>query len=202
MKNSFKLFDFMGTPVYLKYWFFILLLFGVNTFVTLFIGVLIHELAHTFVAKKYKIPVDNVYLSFLNGAAAIDTTYTPYHQTILISVAGPISNLLLSGIGWVILHNGGSTTFLAGFLSIFVYYNLVLGVFNLLPIYPMDGGRITKAICQWVTKPTIGRKINGVITIVASILLFAFSIYTSMYLMAIFSILFVYVGYTEIKQKY
>jgi len=51
MKNSFKLFDFMETPVYLKYWFFLFLLFGINTFVTFFIAVLVHELAHNFVAR-------------------------------------------------------------------------------------------------------------------------------------------------------
>lgn len=202
MKNSFKLFDFMGTPVYLKYWFFILLLFGVNTFVTLFIGVLVHELAHTYVAKKFKLPVDNVYLSFLNGAAAIDTTYTPYHQTILISIAGPLSNLVLSGIGYLLLNNGGSTTFMGPFLLTFTSYNFILFVFNILPIYPMDGGRITKAICQWITKPTIGRKINGVISIFSSVVLFSFAVYSSMYLMCIFALLFIFVGYTEIKQKY
>ena len=57
-------------------------------------------------------------------------------------------------------------------------------------------------ICQWITKPSIGRKINGYISIISSILLLAFSIYSSLYIMAIFCLLFIYMGYTEIKQKY
>jgi Zn-dependent protease len=202
MKNSFKLFDFMGTPVYLKYWFFLFLLFGINAFVTFFIAVLLHELAHTFVAKKFNLPVSSVYLDFLMGSAGVDTTYTPYGQTILISIAGPLTNLLLSGIGWVLLNNGGADTFLASFLLTFTTYNFILFLFNILPIYPMDGGRISKAICQWVTKPTIGRKINGYISIVSSILLLVFSIYSEMYILAIFCLFFIYIGYTEIKQKY
>ena len=156
MKNSFKLFDFMGTPVYLKYWFFLFLLFGINVFVTFFIAVLVHELAHTFVAKKFNIPVSNVYLDFLAGSAGIDTTYTPYSQTILISIVGPLSNLFLSGIGWVLLNNGGSETFLGVSCSTFISYNLILFVFNILPIYPMDGGRISKYHMSWITKPSIG----------------------------------------------
>jgi Zn-dependent protease len=202
MKNSFKLFDFMGTPVYLKYWFFLFLLFGINTFVTFFIAVLVHELAHTLVAKKFNLPVSSVILDFLAGSAGIDTTYTPYGQTILVSLAGPVSNLLLSGLGWLLLNNGGSTTFLASFLVTFTSYNFILFAFNMLPIYPMDGGRISKAICQWITKPSIGRKINGYISIICSLLLLIISAYLGAYIIAIFSLLFIYMGYTEIKQKY
>ena len=97
MKNSFKLFDFMGTPVYLKYWFFILfailfMQYDFNTsldyFLSIFVAVLVHELAHTVVAKKFNHYVEHVYLDLLNGAAAIDTTYSPYNQTILIVAAG------------------------------------------------------------------------------------------------------------------
>lgn len=199
MKNTFKLFDFMGTPVYLKYWFFILfaLLFmqydfntSLNYFVSIFVAVLVHELAHTAVAKKFNHYVEHVYLDLLNGAAAIDTTYSPYNQTILIVAAGPISNLILYFIG----------SYLG--LDIFAQINMFLFIFNILPIYPMDGGRICKAICQWLTKPSIGRKINGCISIVASVLLFILSIMTANVIMALFAALFVFLSYKEIEQKY
>ena len=205
MKNTFKLFDFMETPVYLKYWFFILLplfilqsggfteqglLTGLDLFLSIFVAVLIHELAHTAVAKKLKHSVEHVYLDVFNGAAAIDTTYLAYKDTILIVLAGPLSNLVLYFIGYYLG------------LDIFSSVNIFLFIFNILPIYPMDGGRICKAICQWVTKPSIGRKINGYISIVFSILLFIFSIMASYLLMAIFAALFVFYSYKEIEQKY
>lgn len=199
MKNSFKLFDFMGTPVYLKYWFFILfaLLFmqydfntSLNYFASIFVAILVHELAHTAVAKKFNHYVEHVYLDLLNGGAVIDTTYSPYNQTILIVAAGPISNLILYFIG----------SYLG--LDIFAQTNMFLFIFNILPIYPMDGGRICKAICQWITKPSIGRKINGYISIVASGLLFILSIMTVNVIMALFAALFVFLSYKEIVQKY
>ena len=205
MKNTFKLFDFMGTPVYLKYWFFILLplfilqsggfteqglLTGLDWFLSIFVAVLIHELAHTAVAKKLKHSVEHVYLDVFNGAAAIDTTYLAYKDIILIVLAGPLSNLVLYFIGYYLG------------LDIFSSVNIFLFIFNILPIYPMDGGRICKAICQWLTKPSVGRKINGYISIVTSILLFVFSIMSSNLLMAVFSALFVFYSYKEIEQKY
>lgn len=199
MKNSFKLFDFMGTPVYLKYWFFILFtilliqfdfLTSLNYFISVFVVVLLHELAHTVVAKKFNHPVDHVYLDLFNGAAAIDTTYSPYNQTILIYVAGPLSNLVLYFIG----------SYLE--LDIFSNINLFLFAFNILPIYPMDGGRICKAICQWITKPSLGRIINGYISIVSSLLLFIVSAITHNFVIVLFSALFIFYSYNEIKQKY
>ena len=199
MKNSFKLFDFMGTPVYLKYWVFALfailfMQYDFNTsldwFLSIFAAVLIHELAHTAVAKKLNHYVEHVYLDVFNGAAAIDTTYSPYNQTILIVAAGPLSNLILYFIG----------SYLG--LDIFAQVNMFLFIFNILPIYPMDGGRICKAICQWITKPSIGRKINGYISIICSSLLFIFSIMTVNIIMALFAVFFIFLSYKEIEQKY
>jgi stage IV sporulation protein FB len=199
MKNAFKLFDFMGTPVYIKYWFFILFVIflmqydfntALNYFLSFFVAILVHELAHTAVAKKFNHYVEHVYLDVFNGAAAIDTTYSPYSQTILIVAAGPLSNLVLWFIG----------SYLG--LDVFAQVNMFLFIFNILPIYPMDGGRICKAICQWLTKPSIGRKINGYISIVASGLLFILSIMTGNVLMALFATLFVFISYKEIVQKY
>jgi stage IV sporulation protein FB len=198
MKNAFKLFDFMGTPVYLKYWFFIFLLAGPATFIAIFISVLVHELAHAHVATKRGYKVDHVFIDFLVGGASIEMDRLSYKDTILISVVGPLSNLALSLLGYAYgLYVGSSN-----FIILFTTMNLYFFIFNMLPIFPMDGGRISKAIIQSLTKPTIGRKINGVLSIVTSIGLMVFSFMNAFYILAIFSFLFIYVGYTEIKQKY
>lgn len=198
MKNAFKLFDFMGTPVYLKYWFFIFLLAGPAIFFALLISVLIHELAHTHVATKRGYKVDHVFIDFLVGGASIDVERLSYKDTILISVVGPLSNLVLSMLGYTYtLYIGDS-----GFVALFTTMNFYFFVLNMLPIFPMDGGRISKAIIQSITKPTIGRKINGFLSIVASVALIVYSVVNSLYILAIFSVLFIFVAYTEIKQKY
>jgi Zn-dependent protease len=202
MKNSFKLFDFMGTPVYLKYWFFLFLLFGINEFIIFFISILIHELAHTYTAIKLKRPVENVCLDFLFGSAKINTDDSNYKDIILISIAGPLSNLVLFVISYLIVDFINSDIFIYGFLKLFLFYNLLMFIGNMLPIYPIDGGRIIKAICQWTTNPTIGRKISGTISIISSIILLIFSLYLSMYILSIFCLLFIYLGYNELKEKY
>jgi stage IV sporulation protein FB len=153
-------------------------------------------------AKKLNHPVDYVYLDLFNGAAVIDTTYSSYKDTILITVVGPISNLLLYGLGYFLLNSGFENYTLNSFLSVFCNINMILFIFNMLPIFPMDGGRISKAICQSFTKPSIGRKINGYISVVTSLLLLTYSLFSNNFILAIFCLLFIYTGYTEIKQKY
>lgn len=197
MKNAIKLFDFEGTPVYLKYWFFILLLLGIDKFISIFIAVLVHELAHTYVAKKLNHYVDHVYLDLLNGAAAIDTSYSSYKDTIKIVAAGPISNLLLFGIGSLLM-----SVIPSSFLETFCFINILLFIFNILPIYPLDGGRISKACMQWLTTPSTGRKYNGYLSMVTSILLMIFGIYSQDIILSLFCIFFVYIAYKEITQLY
>lgn len=197
MKNAIKLFDFEGTPVYLKYWFFILLLLGIDKFISIFIAVLVHELAHTYVAKKLNHYVDHVYLDLLNGAAAIDTSYSSYKDTIKIVAAGPISNLILFGIGSLLM-----SVIPSSFLETFCFINILLFIFNILPIYPLDGGRISKACMQWLTTPSTGRKYNGYLSMVTSILLMIFGIYSQDIILSLFCIFFVYIAYKEITQLY
>lgn len=197
MKNAIKLFDFEGTPVYLKYWFFILLLLGIDKFISIFIAVLVHELAHTYVAKKLNHYVDHVYLDLLNGAAAIDTSYSSYKDTIKIVAAGPISNLLLFGIGSFLM-----SVIPSSFLETFCFINILLFIFNILPIYPLDGGRISKACMQWLTTPSTGRKYNGYLSMVTSILLMIFVIYSQDIILSLFCIFFIYIAYKEITQLY
>ena len=197
MKNAFKLFDFMGTPVYLKHWFFALLIFvnfDVSIFISAFIAILIHELAHTYVAKKFNHSVDHVFLSLFAGGAIINTTYSSYRDTILIVGAGPVSNLILALLSFP-FHN-------IPFMATFFNVNIILFIFNMLPIFPMDGGRISKAICQSLTKPSLGRKINGVIGIICSLLLVIFAMYSAWYIMAIFAVFFIYLNYKEVTQLY
>ena len=197
MKNAIKLFDFEGTPVYLKYWFFILLLLGIDKFISIFIAVLVHELAHTYMAKKLNHYVDHVYLDLLNGAAAIDTSYSSYKDTIKIVAAGPISNLLLFGIGSLLM-----SVIPSSFLETFCFINILLFIFNILPIYPLDGGRISKACMQWLTTPSTGRKYNGYLSMVTSILLMIFGIYSQDIILSLFCIFFIYIAYKEITQLY
>lgn len=208
MKNAFKLFDFMGTPVYLKYWFFTLLLFvgfDISFFIAIFVAVMVHELAHTFVARKLNYFVSAVYLDLFYGAAQVDTAYQyRLKDSLKIVGAGPLSNLIMLGIGTLILTQFPDLKFVMDLNKI----NWILFIFNILPIYPLDGGRMSKALlCLFfdaVGQPRANRKgkyWNGILSLVTSVALLAYCVLNSMFVLAIFSLLFIYMSYNEIVDK-
>ena len=96
MKQSFKLFNFQGAPVYLSFWFFLLfLLFSIETTVGIFISVLIHEMAHAWMANRKGYNVYGITIDAFSGAAAIDANMHD-RDSIPITAAGPISTLILA----------------------------------------------------------------------------------------------------------
>lgn len=208
MKNGFKLFDFMNTPVYVKYWFALVLLFvnfDISLFIAIFVAVLVHELSHTYVAKKLNYYVSEVYIDLFYGAASIDSASQFRHKhNLMITAAGPLSNLVLLIFFFLLLIPFPDVKFLMDMTLV----NLILFVFNILPIYPMDGGRITKALfalgIDSMGIPRANKKAklyNGILSMTTSIVLFVLSIIFSEYFIAIFSLLFIYTSYREIVDK-
>lgn len=125
----------------ISYWF-----CGAATVLVLFICVIIHELAHSRVAQYFKIPVKRITLFALGGVAQSEGKSKSAKIEFLIAIAGPLSSIALAGIFWIlskVLNLG--VELLAYSLGYLVLINLILALFNLLPGYPMDGGRIVKA---------------------------------------------------------
>ena len=101
MKQSFKLFNFQGAPVYLSFWFFLLfLLFSIETTVGIFISVLIHEMAHAWMANRKGYNVYGITIDAFSGAAAIDANMHD-RDSIPITAAGPISTLMLAVVSYL-----------------------------------------------------------------------------------------------------
>lgn len=202
MKNSFKLFDFQGTPVYLKYWFLILFLFlSVKIVFIAFISVLVHELAHTWVAKKLGYNVRQVYLDVFHGAAEIDLGYQKnYKDTLKIVAAGPLSNAALVLISSSLLISGVIPEAFVSFTTMFIIINLFISVFNLLPIFPLDGGRITKAIfVNHFGKR--GQFYSGIVSMTFSVLLLLYSLFSFDLILIFFSIIFIFISYYELNGR-
>lgn len=110
--------------------------------------VLFHELGHSWMAQHLGFSVKKIVLFGLGGMAFIDMSKSTARQEMLVSFAGPLVNLLLFGIGFL-LH-----TFLYGlnvvlpdnnYLIAFWLANFFMGAFNLIPAFPMDGGRMMRA---------------------------------------------------------
>jgi Zn-dependent protease len=135
-------------------------LFGLFILTAAFISVLGHELAHSFIALRYGLEVHDITLLPIGGVARIEYVSLDPRQEITIALAGPVLNLIVAGaltpviIGILISRDLGraldavlilqETGFSALVLHIWLV-NVMLALFNLLPAFPMDGGRVFRA---------------------------------------------------------
>lgn len=200
MKTSFKLFDFVGAPVELSVWFFILFLFApISWVIAIFFSVLIHELAHAYIADRKGWRVYGIRVDLFTGSASVDTNINE-KDSIPVVAAGPISNLILAIVSFPLFVVFGSTSPILGkFLLDLYIVNLFMFVFNLLPIYPMDGGRLLKDILfvKMRNRRSLAKKIAGYVSLTFSIALLIFSLYMSALILTFFSALFIYTSLIE-----
>ena len=124
---------------------------GILTSILLFASVVAHELAHSLVAIKNGIPVKSITLFFLGGMAQITREAARPKTELLVALAGPACSLLLAGIFglvWVLAW-GNSDAGITGLgYTVFwlAWINLLLALFNLVPGFPLDGGRVLRAV--------------------------------------------------------
>jgi Zn-dependent protease len=125
----------------------------------LYVSVLVHELAHCAVARGFGLPVRRVLLYPLGGYSEIEQEPSSPGREALISGAGPLVSLALAGVGY-----GLAAVVPAGLghrlIAQLFFANLVVGIFNLLPGLPLDGGRIFRAGVWKIT----GRQVTATIT--------------------------------------
>jgi Zn-dependent protease len=113
--------------------------------VLLYVSVLIHELSHCVVAMAFKLPVRRILLYPLGGFSEIEQEAQTPAREFLVSGAGPAISLVLAGAGWGLtkLLAAGSTPEVL--MAQLMWANLLVGLFNLLPGLPLDGGRMLRA---------------------------------------------------------
>ncbi|MGI8331878.1 site-2 protease family protein [Actinomadura scrupuli] len=125
--------------------------------VLLYGSVFVHELSHALVARSFRLPVRSVTLHILGGETAIEQEPATPGREFLIAFAGPLVNLVLAGAGLltgVLLPLPPVGDLL---LQALTFANLAVGVFNLLPGTPLDGGRLVRALIWKVTgRPRTG----------------------------------------------
>ncbi|HLZ70938.1 MAG TPA: site-2 protease family protein [Dehalococcoidia bacterium] len=133
---------------------------GLATALTFFLSIILHELGHALVARAFGIPVRSITLFLLGGVAQIAQEAKRPAGEFLIAAAGPAVTLALSALffGLMLLSGGHRTPASVMFASLGLL-NLSMGIFNLAPGFPMDGGRIFRALIwgisgshRWATR--------------------------------------------------
>jgi Zn-dependent protease/CBS domain-containing protein len=127
------------------------LLLGLITALLLFSSVLAHELGHSFVAIRQGIKVQSITLFIFGGLASLEKESATPGAAFWVAIAGPAVSLLLFGILTTIGFTAHLTGPLAAITAVLAMVNLSLGLFNLIPGLPLDGGNILKAIVWKVT---------------------------------------------------
>lgn len=198
MKSSIKLFTYRGVPVSLSLWFFLIFLLLSPEYVALiFISILVHELAHAHVALNLGWFVSGIEIDLLEGRAIMDGSIPP-KDDLKITLAGPISNLILVGIGWIISFLLINSGYLFDLSIKFIVINIILFLFNLIPIYPLDGGRALRSILLTKMRSrTKAFKVSTAISLVLSVGLFVWSLVTFNFFIVFISILLIALNWRD-----
>jgi Zn-dependent protease len=169
MKWSWKLIRLAGIDIYVHATFFILIAWiglsywqvagtlaavisGIGFILALFACVVLHELGHALTARRYGIRTRDIILLPIGGVASMERMPDDPKQEVTVALAGPAVNLVIAfGLWlWLSLNNAlvpvDHLTLTGGFfLQRLMVVNIILAIFNLLPAFPMDGGRVLRA---------------------------------------------------------
>ena len=121
--------------------------------VVFFVCVVLHELGHSLTARRYGVRVPRILLMPIGGMAEFDRIPRQPIVEFIITINGPLVNFAIALCLWTVVglppgmpfHPQFADSF-KGLVQLLLYWNLLMGCFNLLPVFPMDGGRIFRAI--------------------------------------------------------
>lgn len=132
---------------------------GASGALGLFGSIVFHELAHSVVARHYGMPIRSITLFIFGGVAQMDEEPPSPKAEFLMAIAGPISSFFLSAVSYLAFEVAYQQGLPLSFIGIFSYLamvNSVLGAFNMVPAFPLDGGRVLRA-ALWRWKRDIRR---------------------------------------------
>lgn len=177
MKHSWRIAKIFGIDIYIdSSWFIIFILFtwvlaadyfphkyndwstslywiiGIITSLLIFASVLIHELAHSLVALKQGEKVRSITLFILGGVAQITEEPKKPLEELKIALVGPLTSLIVGFLFFILAFLlRGTSVYLEASVSYLALINTVLAIFNLIPGFPMDGGRVLRSIIWQIT---------------------------------------------------
>ena len=160
-----KLFEFFDIPVYVDLTFLVLMFlflndggsfsYGLMQATVLGLSIIAHEFGHSLTGRAFGCETHDITLSFIGGCASMTSMPRRGWQEFLVALAGPLVSFALCGLGFLALNTLPIENHFLAYTLVYLYYlNLVLGCFNLLPGFPMDGGRIFRsAMMLFLSRP-------------------------------------------------
>lgn len=140
--------------------------------ILIYITLLAHEFSHSLVAKKFGIPVRQITLFFLGGVAHIEKSPEKPGHEFKMAIAGPLASLIVAALFFslylILTTIHLYSPILLPFFVWLIALNLIVAIFNLIPAFPMDGGRVFRAIIWRLLKDQI--KATKIAVIVATVL--------------------------------
>lgn len=215
MKWSFQIGKLFGIPIRVHITFLLLLLFigivgsrqgggsgavfGMVSIIFIFICVVLHEVGHSLTAIHYGIEVKEIVLMPIGGVSRMEDIPEDPKKEIVISVVGPLVSFGLALVFFIIAKVTNQNTdiralslFSGNLVANLFWINLILGMFNLVPAFPMDGGRVLRGILATGMESLKATKIAVGVGQAFAILLFFFGIFFNWW-MALIAI-FIYLG--------
>ncbi len=131
------------------------IIYSVLFVLAIFVCVVIHELSHSLTARKYGISTRSITLLPIGGVADLERIPENPRQELAVSIAGPISNLVIALVLWLLINLTGDFNIQqehlqsinsSNFFIVLTFANVMLAVFNMLPVFPMDGGRVFRSV--------------------------------------------------------
>jgi len=186
MKGSFKLGNIAGIGVFIHWTFSLLIIFiiyinykagqniaqiawSVLFILCVFATVLLHELGHAVTAKNFNIKTNDITLLPIGGIARLERLPEKPSEELMVAIAGPMVNIALALLIFLFIHYPNNSeemiAKLSGgingnnFLLNFFLVNIFLALFNLIPAFPMDGGRMLRAVLSYKLKRNVATKI-------------------------------------------
>jgi Zn-dependent protease/CBS domain-containing protein len=129
-------------------------LMGIIGAVGLFISIIVHEFCHSLVARRYGIPMKGITLFIFGGVAEMGNEPSSAKAEFMMAAAGPLSSILIAFVFYGIhtIGRGSLAEPVSGVIEYLAYINAILAAFNLVPAFPLDGGRILRSILWGLKK--------------------------------------------------
>ena len=169
---------------------------GLITSLFFFASVLAHELAHSLVARSRGIPIRQITLFIFGGVSSLEGEPSTAPVEAWIAFVGPLTSIVLAGLFLGLSIVLGAHTPLGIASAYLAYANFVLGIFNLLPAYPLDGGRVLHAlIWRWTKSRLRATQVAANVGRVLAIGLVAYGVFQMLYSGGAWGLWLIFIGW-------